>query len=228
MDKRYRSSIPSEAIERIGLERGELRLHEYLLDDQLIGTRQYDANGTLISETPLRNGKRHGIEYRWDDTGWLVSAEPYIDGLPHGVAKQWSSDGKLIGTYTLKRGTGYDVWRDVNAAGKVYVSEIRYMKDGQPQGFEWWFDEDQHNLFIERHWHAGVLHGIEREWNAQGRIARGWPRYYRHGERVTKRQYIQACKSDSTLPTFYEKDQSPRRNFPPEVQKLLLGSDSSR
>jgi hypothetical protein len=39
---------------------------------------------------------------------------------------------------------------------------------------------------------------------------------------VTKRQYLQAAKSDKTLPRFRVKDNSPRRQFPPMIQKILV------
>jgi hypothetical protein len=69
---------------------------------------------------------------------------------------------------------------------------------------------------------AGEYHGIERRWNHRRKLHRGYPKYWVRGEAVTKRQYLKAAKSDKTLPRFRSRDNSPRRQFPPVVQKVLL------
>jgi hypothetical protein len=38
---------------------------------------------------------------------------------------------------------------------------------------------------------------------------------------VSKRAYLKAAQQDKTLPPFREKDNRPRRKFPPEIEKLL-------
>jgi hypothetical protein len=43
--------------------------------------------------------------------------EPYVNGKIHGTAKQYGRDGSVIGTYTLRHGTGYDIWRVENEDG---------------------------------------------------------------------------------------------------------------
>jgi hypothetical protein len=225
-DDRYNSSIPSGAIERIVSEYQRegnlvcLRRAECCLDGHIVGERFYDEDGTLAGERPLTDGQKHGVEYRWND-GHLISAEPYWEGKPHGTAMQWSQDRRLLGTYTLVHGTGLDIWRAVREDGSIYVSEVHSMRDGMPHGFEWWLDEDQKQVWDERHWHLGELHGIERQWNDSGRLRRGWPRYWIHGTKVTKRQYLRAAASDETLPPFREEDQSPQRSFPPEIRQAL-------
>jgi len=128
----------------------------------------------------------HGIEYRADVPGKILSATPYFKGFLHGTAKQWSNDGKLIGTYTMKHGTGIDLWWNPRSDnGLPYLSEVHYYKKGKPHGFEWWLNEDQ-TVSVERHWRNGQEHGIERSWNQQGRLHRGYPRYWVNDVRVTK------------------------------------------
>jgi hypothetical protein len=147
----------------------------------------------------------------------LLSAEPYRNGLPHGAAKQWADDGTLIGTYTMKHGTGLDLWW---CGGREcsYVTEARYLKDGKLHGFEWWLKADGKSVSEERHFAENLLHGIERSWNRAGRLRRGYPRYWIHGLRVSKRQYVRACSSDPSLPPFREAENRPERTFPPEVK----------
>ena len=61
------------------------------------------------------------------------------------------------------------------------------------------------------------LHGIERSWNQQGLLHRGYPRYWLNDARVTKSQYVRACADDPALPPFHERDNRPQRRFPSEV-----------
>jgi antitoxin component YwqK of YwqJK toxin-antitoxin module len=226
---RHRSFIPVGVIEQVvSLYRRKggtvwFQKVECLLGETVVGHRFYDSDGALLIETPLRGGKKHGVEFHWYDGGEsLESAEPYHEGLPHGTAKQWDEDGTLLGTYTLNHGSGLDLWRCQRCGGgAVFLSEVHEMKDGQPHGYEWWLNEDQRSVDTERHWNEGRLHGIEREWNAQGRLKRGYPRYYIRGERVSKRAYVKACTVDPTLPAVRAAENEPLRRFPPKVAREL-------
>lgn len=222
-DQPYASCIPPEAEERItgSYADGTRKEAEYWLSGQLVGSRQFHPTGALESEVPYQDGVIRGTRYRWDTPGRLLSAEPYERGVPHGVARQWSDDGRLIGTYTLERGTGIDLWWQEREDGSAYLAEVHFMRDGWPHGFEWWLAEDQQRVWIERHWSHGHRHGIEREWNGQGRLCRGYPRYWVNGERVTKRQYLRAAARDPSLPPFRPEENEPRRAFPPEVAQHL-------
>ena len=61
------------------------------------------------------------------------------------------------------------------------------------------------------------MHGIQRKWNWKTRkLRRGYPQFYLYGEKVAKRQYIQACKTDSSLPPYLSKDDAPSRRLPAE------------
>jgi hypothetical protein len=221
----YRSSIPAGAAERVA-ERyagAAKRKAEYRVGRDLVGVRYFHETGEPDFEYGLRGGERHGVEYWWDAPGRLTSAIPYADGVQHGTARQWGDGGRLIGTYRIVRGTGLDLWRQQREDGGVYLAEVLYLRDGRPHGFEWWVNEDQRTVYIERHCRDGLLHGIEREWNDRGRLGRGYPKYHVAGKQVAKRQYLRAYRSDPTLPPFREADNRPRREFPPEVAVHLLG-----
>jgi hypothetical protein len=228
--RRPKSDIPACAEERIirqyedkRTEHGgvvNLETREYTIAGKVVGWRSYDSEGRLVTETPLKDGKKHGRQIFWNEDGTIDFIEPFFEGKVHGTAKQYQ-EGKLIGTYTMVHGTGYDVWRGHRGDGVIVVSEIHPMRDGLPHGFEWWLNQDQRSVYEEKHWFNGKWHGIEREWNSENKLRRGYPKYWIRGEAVTKRRYIAAGRKDATLPPFRRKDHSPKREFPPEIRRLL-------
>ncbi len=117
----------------------------------------------------------------------------------------------------MKQGTGIDLWWQ-DHSGFAYLSEARYVKDGKWRGFEWWLNDDRKSVMSESHFWNDRMRGIQRSWNrATGGLRRGYPKYWIHNQRVTKRQYVRACAKDPTLPPFREKDSHPPRRFPSEV-----------
>lgn len=217
-DHAYVTSIPLEAEQRITEFHpdGAPWQAGYWLDGQRVGLRHFYPTGDLEHEHAYRDGVRHGMQYRWHAPGELLSAEPFERGVPHGTAYEWGHEGRLLGSYTLEHGTGIDLWWQ-EWDGTVFLAEVHPMQEGQPHGFEWWVNEDQQSVYVERHWQRWQLHGIEREWNSQDRLRRGYPRYWVAGERVTKRQYLKTAARDPTLPPFRPEENNPRRTFPPEI-----------
>jgi hypothetical protein len=219
--KHYRSSIPKVAKERVlatHLKGPQKYKAEYRLNGKVIGERQFDERGRLELERPKKNGLMHGMLYICDD-GIVTFAEPYRNGLAHGIARQWSDDGELIGTYTMKHGTGLDLWRQkMNwGTGRVFLAEARFIKEGKWHGFEWWLNEDQKSVHDEHHFWENLQHGVQRSWNNKDRLRRGYPRYWVNNKQITKREYLRASANDPNLPPFRESDNRPRRKFPPEV-----------
>lgn len=199
---------------------------EYRLDDKVVGRRYFRDDGVLGTEYALKDGLTHGTLYYFDDypDGVLKVhfAWPHRNGLPNGTAKQWSRDGKLIGTFTMRRGTGWDLWRQDFGDGSIVLSEARHYRDGKWHGFEWDFDfEDQSCPTSENHFWENLQHGIQRDWNSNGRLSRGYPKYWINNKQVTKRQYLRAATKDPNLPPFREIDNLPKRQFPTEVQAAI-------
>lgn len=65
----------------------------------------------MREETPMRNGRRHGVARTWHRNGVLASEESYQDGQLHGLCRQWDEQGKLLGEYRMHHGTGIQrVW----------------------------------------------------------------------------------------------------------------------
>lgn len=71
-----------------------------------------------------------------------------------------------------------------------------------------------------RHWHQGKVHGIERMWNHEGQLKRGYPKYWIRNQADSKRVYIKAAEKDETLPKVRETENRPERRFPVEIQSL--------
>ena len=100
MARRYRSSIPHDAAERVVEHHpgGEQKKAEYLLGSEVVGIRYFHETGEPEFEYALGGGKRHGIEYCWAAPGELLSAIPYANGLGHGTARQWVT-GRQVRTW---------------------------------------------------------------------------------------------------------------------------------
>jgi hypothetical protein len=197
------------------------RVMDCLLDGRLVGQRAYDEDGNLHVETPIKDGHKHGREYIWNETGSLESVEPFFEGKRHGLAKQYGRKGKVIGTYRFNHGTGYDIWRWEQEDGSIFISEIFSLQDGSLDGFEWWLNEDQRSVWHERHWQQGRFHGIERMWNNQKRLKRGYPKYWINNQAVRKRDYLKAAEKDKSLPEYRKSEDQSRRKFPADIEKLL-------
>lgn len=224
---RRTSDIPKEAEERLMSEYRQegpltyLRIKECLFHEQIVGRRAYDNNGNLLIETPLKNSKKHGREYSWNEGGALELIEPYFEGKLHGLARQYGHNGKIIGTYRFLHGTGLDIWRQEREDGSIFISEIHSLRDGLPDGYEWWLRVDQRSLWHELHWKQGVLHGIERMWKDDGSLRRGYPKFWTQGQHVSRRTYIKASQQDQTLPISRVAEDRPERQFPPEIENLI-------
>ena len=224
--RRFKSDIPSNVVEQtireFRCDGGAIyyRVAECMLNGEVVGQRLYGEEGQLVIETPMRNGVKHGREYDWNDDGTLSLIEPYVNGKIHGTARQYGRDGSVIGTYSLRHGTGYDIWRAENEDGAITVSEIHTLKDGLRHGYEWWLSKP-HVVWHELHFQEGEYHGIERQWLRANKLSRGFPRYWIKGERVDKRKYLRAAEKDPSLPPFRLKDNSPRRKFPSEIEQLF-------
>ena len=225
--KHVKSEIPQDVIEKPvpGYnEAGMLpdrRVVHCFLKGKLVGQRVYNREGILILETPMRDGLKHGREMTWSDDGELLLIEPYTKGKIHGTAKQYGWNGKVIGLYTMVHGTGFDVWRQEDEDHEVFVSEIHSLQDGLPNGYEWSFASSKQDLWHERHWNMGKLHGIERVWNSRGRLRRGYPKFYIADQAVSKQTYNKMTLMDKTLPLLREEDNIPYRKFPAAIKRLM-------
>jgi hypothetical protein len=199
-----------EVLERTD-EQGCMHFSYYLNGEQ-VGSRTLGPDGDIWDQA-LKDGEQHGPERMWNEKGVLVFESRYERGKEHGTARQYSDDGVLIGMYHMEHGTGLDLWR-CNLTWTL--REERQLRHGERHGFTRWWNEDQRTVWMEEHYIDGQEHGVFRSWNTKGRLARGYPRYYVGGKKVTKRQYLRACRDDPTLPPFREQDNDPERALPQE------------
>jgi antitoxin component YwqK of YwqJK toxin-antitoxin module len=213
------SSIPTAAEKRVTefYPEGGKKAAEYTLGGEVVGTRHFYALGAVEAERILRDGQPHGPMVEWHENGQAAWVATYVNGLEHGTAWQWAADGTLVGEYHLDHGTGLDLWWTEGSEGRWALSEARYVQRGARHGFEWLLNDDQASVFSEGHYWAGQPHGILREWNAAGRLRRGFPQYWVNGLRVMKRQYLRAVEADATLPRWRAEDNAPGRKFPREI-----------
>lgn len=212
------SPIPDDAIEAITetYESGSKKKTSYFVGDQQVGWRYWAESVTMVMEYEMQNGKYHGHYRYWYENGIVEEEGDYIDGLQHGEVKQYDWDGKQIGSSIMNQGTGLDLWYELS--GKL--SEERQYVDGMRHGYEHWWRDDNQTVWEESHFSKDIQHGIFRRWNLKGKMARGYPQYYVMSKRVTKRQYMSACRNDTTLPPFVAEDNQPTRNLPAEVAKI--------
>jgi antitoxin component YwqK of YwqJK toxin-antitoxin module len=218
----YKTSIPAEARERITARYGRTgkKRAEYYLGKELVGIREFALEGFPDAEWAFRGGVYHGMNYRWYESGKLMSCDPWVKGKQHGTAYQWDEEGKLLGTYTMTDGNGLDLWWSNVSGEPAYLAEAYEYENGVRHGREWWW-YCAGKLWQEVTWYAGEKHGIERQWNLQGRLVRGYPQYYLHNEPVDRRRYLRASAKDLTLRPFVEAENEPQRDFPPLVAAEL-------
>lgn len=203
-ERRRPRGVPREAEERNVQVRPP-----YVTADYFLGGRQVAwvlwEEGRVESEKYFdEQGRQHGVERYRHANGRVKWESRWKHGLLHGKTRQWDEKGTLLLETRFVRGTGIDVWWDGGT-----VSEVREMKDGRLHGLERW--GTPRRVYIEKSWFEGWEHGIWREWNSHGRLSRGFPRYYVHGVRVTRRAYLSACARDPTLPRYIPRDDRPAR-----------------
>lgn len=189
----------------------------YELDGERVGFRCWDEGGSLAMEYALRGGVMHGPFRTFWNSGQVHEEATYVDGKEHGVTRQYDADGALIGSYTMDHGTGVDLWFE--RAG--VLAEERHYRDGLRHGYERWWWDDNAMVWKEKHYRQGEPHGIFRQWNDQGRLRRGFPRYFVGGKQLTKRQYERARRADPTLPPFLTEDNLPSRALPQALRAAL-------
>jgi len=225
---KYISDIPAAAREvdvkpaRVRNGAIWLRRVKCLLGRRLVGTRDYQKNGRLAIERPIKNGLQHGRSYSFHDGGRVECREPYRNGLPDGVCHQWDDRGRWLGSYRLRAGSGYDVWRDRMGGRKPFVTEIHAMRGGLPHGYEWWFwRQGAGGLWSERHWRRGKRHGIERTWTMRGSLEKGYPKFWVAGKPVSRREYLRRAAKDRTLPRLRDNDADGGHVFRARVSAVL-------
>jgi hypothetical protein len=209
-------SIPAGATERVTKvhESGGKATSEFWFRGRLTGRAFWDSDGALCMAVGLKDGVPVGHQLEFQD-GALVYAEPFVKGLLHGTAKQFDTRGRLLLVSPFKQGTGTDFWCDERGR----LSEEHPLVAGKPSGTERWWNEDQKTAYSETEWLNGEWHGATRHWT-DGRLDRGFPRFFVRGKRVSKRAYLKLAARDPSLPPYRPEADSPARVLPKRVLEL--------
>lgn len=134
--------------------------------------RTYFDNGQIRSERPYVNGKVHGVFRLWHENGVLCREVPQVEGVFHGLVREWGRDGRLKQECNFEHGS--TVSRTYYPDGQL-SSELPVRDDSYP-------------------------HGIQRLWSPTGELL--LEHFYTRRGRVSKKRYIEACKTDPTLPPY--------------------------
>jgi hypothetical protein len=134
--------------------------------------RTYYDDGQIRSERPYVNGKVHGVFRLWHENGVLRQELPYVEDVFHGLMRRWGRDGRLKRECNFEHGSG--VSRGYYPNGQL-SSELPVRDNNYP-------------------------HGIQRLWSPTGELL--LEHFYTRQGRVSKKRYIEACKTDPTLPPY--------------------------
>ncbi len=209
-------SIPAGATEKVTRrdELGRKTASEFWLRGRRVGRAYWDPDGSGCVAVGLKNRMPVGYQVSYHDDG-TVYAERFVEGVLHGVAKQFAPDGRLLLASPFMRGTGTDFWCD----DRGRLAEEHPLVAGKPSGTERWWCEDQRSVYSETEWLSGEWHGVTRHWT-NGRLDRGFPKFFVRGERVSKRDYAKIARGDPSLPPYRQDADSPVRTLPKRFLEL--------
>jgi len=128
-------------------------------------------------------------QLRWE--GW------FKDGILHGKNHHWHENGQLSSETSYEDGLENGVARQWNQAGKL-LGEYRI--DHGTGIAKSWYENGQ--LESEMLYVRGRCCGRFRCWFEDGELA--GTDYYNMGKKVSRKKYLEACKTDSTLPRLEE------------------------
>jgi hypothetical protein len=192
----------------------------YFVDDHLVARVYWHDSGAIERDTRFdADGRMHGPEREYHLDGALAYRARWVHGRQHGWQEQWDERGRLLVRTRFVRGTGLDAWFTLGR-----LSETRACVDGDRHGFERWWST-RRTIWSEAHYVAGREHGVFREWRdtatntATASLRRGFPHFWIHGTRVTRRAYTRALATDATLPPLDARDDSPRRTAPRVIER---------
>ena len=171
---------------------------EFIYDERRAQVAWSRAGNVLSERYFDSSGRAHGMEVSRFENGSVQWQVPWVRGQLHGLARQFSPYGEELSRSRFVRGVGLDVWIDQGT-----VSEIRELRESMPHGIERW----GHPLYPyeEGHYLRGKRSGVFRRW-VQGRLERGYPKYFLDDVEVNRAQYMRACARNSELPNDLRKD----------------------
>lgn len=157
---------------------------EYWIGPSKVGERRWWKNGQLSDEHPMTNGVLHGVARWWREDGrTLVSEHSYGAGVLDGESRGWHENGKL-------------------------ATETHYRR-GKKEGLESEWNEEG-ALLWRLPYRGGRLHGVARYWKGRGKLQIPFMKisppltFWIDGVEVSRVEYIQASKTNASLPALNE------------------------
>lgn len=166
--------------------------------------KTYYPNGQIESEGEFLNGVPHGRRHRWYENSILAFEGSFKKGAPHGPNRHWFENGVLASEVNFKEGVPEGIGRQWDKTGKLLVSfEIKNGTGVQKHSSE------EQGLWSETSWVKGTWTGRQRTYDKEGVIG---DTYWIKNRKVSKKKYIEACKTDPTLPRY--DDIKPKKKLP--------------
>jgi antitoxin component YwqK of YwqJK toxin-antitoxin module len=187
---------------------GQLALEASYLAGRQNGTeRQWHPNGQLALEAFWSAGRQNGIERRWHLNGQLADESNWVDGLPNGVSRRWHANGVLAEEMPVKDGFVEGTVKEWNELGELLGTfEIRngsgVWKSWHPNG----------RVSGETTYVNGQFNGRIAAWDETGGLI--VEEFQIGGKKVSKRKYLEATKSDPSLPKYNDSEPMPRVRIP--------------
>ena len=142
---------------------------------------------------------KSGIEEGFHGTGQLRFQAAYVNGVHHGPCRTWHQNGVLATETHYTNGVMDGVVRHWNEQGELLGSYE--MKNGTGLTKQWY---PNGQLRAEISLVKGSFTGRQRVWFEDGEFVASV--FYIRNRKVSKKKYLEACKSDSTLPHYDEKE----------------------
>ena len=151
------------------------------MKDEIEQKKFYYPNGKIEAERSYKQGVPHGYHREWHENGILASEICFNYGAPEGVGRQWDKDGNLLFSYKIRNGTGIQ---------KVWFAD---------QGIR-----------AEISWVNGKMTGRQRTYSIDDGAIMG-DTFWIENEEVSKKYYIEACKTDPNLPRYAKECDKPKK-----------------
>lgn len=102
--------------------------------------KAYHANGKIMSEVTMKNGKRNGVAKTYDKNGALLLELPYMNDLREGTSKKYYSGGVALAQTTEYKNDKMNGLKIRYRGMGTVMSEARYENDLPCAGLKEYLD----------------------------------------------------------------------------------------
>ncbi len=127
---------------------------------------EYYPDGKIKSKVPYVDGKKHGLERRWNEKGVIYSKTTWVDGKKHGLLTYRHENGDKYWVETLREGERHGLKRWWWESGKQELQVTE--NNGERQGVQtWWWErggKQQEDYCLRDEVYARI------EWSPEGNV----------------------------------------------------------